>query len=89
MFAQDTYLEKGLIYVPYLVPRAKDTKSTHMMGTLDFGGISSATEYPQEAYELLKYMNWSEEGWMANLKHTALLQILMGRNCPSMHCPLR
>ena len=68
LFAQDTYLEKGLIYVPYLVPRAKDTKSTHMMGTLDFGGISSATEYPREAYELLKYMNWSEEGWMAKLE---------------------
>jgi multiple sugar transport system substrate-binding protein len=68
LFAQDKYLEKGLIYVPYLVPRAKGTTSKHTMGTLDFGGISSATEYPREAYELLKFMNWSEEGWMAKLE---------------------
>lgn len=68
LFAQDSYLEKGLIYVPYLVPRAKGTKSIHTMGTLDFGGISSATEHPREAYELLKFMNWNEEGWLAKIE---------------------
>mgnify|MGYP001184932488 CR=1 FL=1 len=68
LFAQDEYLERGLVYVPYLVPRAKGTSSTQMMGTLDFGGISSATEYPREAYELLKFMNWNEEGWMAKIE---------------------
>lgn len=68
LFAQDEYLDRGLVYVPYLVPRAKGTSSDQMMGTLDFGGISSATEHPREAYELLKFMNWNEEGWMAKIE---------------------
>jgi len=55
------------VYVPYAVPRANGTTSKHSMGTLDFGGISSATAHPREAYELLKFMNWNEEGWMAKL----------------------
>jgi multiple sugar transport system substrate-binding protein len=67
LFATQEYLDLGLVYVPYVVPRANGTTSTHSMGTLDFGGISSATEHPREAYELLKFMNWSEEGWMAKL----------------------
>ncbi len=67
LFATQEYLDLGLVYVPYNVPRAKGTTSSHSMGTLDFGGISSATEHPREAYELLKFMNWNEEGWMAKL----------------------
>jgi multiple sugar transport system substrate-binding protein len=67
LFATQAYLDLGLVYVPYVVPRAKGTTSSHMMGTLDFGGISSATEHPREAYELLKFMNWSEEGWLAKI----------------------
>lgn len=68
LFARDTYLEKGLIYVPYLVPRVEGSKSQKRMATLDFGGISSSTEHPREAYELLKFMNWGEEGWMAKIE---------------------
>lgn len=67
LFATEEYLDLGLVYVPYAVPRAKGTTSSHSMGTLDFGGISSATEYPREAYELLKFMNWNEEGWLAKI----------------------
>ena len=67
LFATQEYLDLGLVYVPYAVPRANGTTSKHSMGTLDFGGISSATAHPREAYELLKFMNWNEEGWMAKL----------------------
>lgn len=67
LFATQEYLDLGLVYVPYNVPRAKGTSSSHSMGTLDFGGISSATKHPREAYELLKFMNWNEEGWLAKL----------------------
>lgn len=38
-----------------------------MFGVLDFGGISSATQYPREAYELLKWMGWGAEGWQTKL----------------------
>jgi len=68
LFATEEYLDLGLVYVPYVVPRAKGTSSTRMMGTLDFGGISSATDHPREAYELLKFMNWNEEGWLAKIE---------------------
>lgn len=68
LFATQEYLDLGLVYVPYIVPRAKGTTSTHSMGTLDFGGISSGTEHPREAYELLKFMNWNEEGWLAKIE---------------------
>ena len=67
LFASQEYLDLGLVYVPYTVPRANGTSSTQSMATMDFGGISSATEYPREAYELLKFMNWNEEGWMEKL----------------------
>lgn len=68
LFATQEYLDLGLVYVPYRIPRANNTTSTHSMGTLDFGGISSSTEHPREAYELLKFMNWNEEGWLAKLE---------------------
>ena len=67
LFATQEYLDLGLVYVPYNIPRANGTTSTHSMGTLDFGGISSATEHAREAYELLKYMNWNEEGWLTKI----------------------
>ncbi|MFV0343292.1 MAG: ABC transporter substrate-binding protein [Anaerocolumna sp.] len=67
LFATQEYLDLGLVYVPYSVPKTEGTTTTHSMGTLDFGGISSATEYPREAYELLKFMNWNEEGWLAKI----------------------
>ncbi|MDF2800099.1 MAG: transporter periplasmic subunit [Anaerocolumna sp.] len=68
LFATQEYLDLGLVYVPYSVPKANGTTSSHSMGTLDFGGISSATEHPREAYELLKFMNWNEEGWLAKIE---------------------
>lgn len=68
LFATQEYLDRGLVYVPYLVPRAKGTKSKHTMGTLDFGGISSATKYPREAYELLKCMNWNDFAWEGKIE---------------------
>lgn len=67
LFATQEYLDLGLVYVPYAVPRANGTTSSHSMATIDFGGISSATEHSREAYELLKFMNWNEEGWLAKI----------------------
>jgi multiple sugar transport system substrate-binding protein len=63
LFSTQEYLDLGLKYVPYMIPRAEGTSSKHMVGTMDFGGISSNTEHPREAYELLKFMTWGQEGW--------------------------
>lgn len=68
LFATQEYLDLGLVYVPYMIPRANGTTSKNTMGTLDMGGISSSTEHPREAYELLKFMNWNEEGWLNKIE---------------------
>lgn len=73
LFATEEYLDLGLRYVPYMIPRAEGTSSKHMIGTMDFGGISSATEHPREAYELLKFMTWGAEGWANRLDGYATL----------------
>lgn len=35
---------------------------------LDYMCVSASTEYPEEAYKLLKWMSFGEDGWMARLE---------------------
>ena len=58
------YRNRGMEWVPYTTPASE---SGYVFGVLDFGGISSATEHPREAYELLKWMGWGAEGWQTKL----------------------
>lgn len=64
LFDTPDYRSRGMEWVPYTTPVSEDG---YVFGVLDFGGISSATQYPREAYELLKWMGWGVEGWQAKL----------------------
>ncbi|AJS60932.1 ABC transporter substrate-binding protein [Paenibacillus sp. IHBB 10380] len=35
---------------------------------LDYIGVSSTTEHPEAAYELMKFMSWSKDGWLNRLE---------------------
>lgn len=64
LFDTPDYRNRGMEWVPYTTPASK---SGYVFGVLDFGGISSSTEHPREAYELLKWMGWGAEGWQTKL----------------------
>lgn len=66
-FETAEYKDKGINYVPYTIPKGDGDKE-HKPAYVDFGGISSATEYPREAFELLKFMSWGSEGWDARME---------------------
>lgn len=67
LFDTADYRSKGMEFVPYTTPKVEGG-SGNVLGVLDFGGISSATEHPREAYELLKWMGWGTEGWKYKLE---------------------
>ncbi len=67
LFDTDEWIEKGIEFVPYTTPVVEGSGSENVFGILDMGGISSGTEYPREAYELLKWMGWGVEGWSHKL----------------------
>lgn len=64
LFDTPDYRNRGMEWVPYTTPVGD---SGYTFGVLDFGGISSLTEHPREAYELLKWMGWGVDGWKAKL----------------------
>lgn len=64
LFDTPDYRARGMQWVPYTTPMNDDGA---VFGVLDFGGISTSTSYPREAYELLKWMGWGVEGWNAKL----------------------
>lgn len=68
LFDTEEYRNKGIEFVPYATPSVEGTNAKYKFGVLDFGGISSGTEYPREAYELLKFMGWGLDGWKAKME---------------------
>lgn len=68
LFDTEDYRNKGIEFVPYATPSVEGSNSKYKFGVLDFGGISSGTEHPREAYELLKFMGWGLEGWQAKME---------------------
>ncbi len=67
LFDTDEYQNKGINFVPYVMP-SKEGVDGNTFGILDMGGISSATEHPREAYELLKFMGWGVDGWKSKVE---------------------
>ncbi len=58
----------NLDIVPYVIPSVSGGEGLHnTIATMDFGGVSSATHYPREAYELLKFMTFGIDGWYARI----------------------
>lgn len=69
LWDKQEYRDMGLLYVPYVIPSVEETEGVHnSIASLDFGGISSGTEHPREAYELLKFMGWGVDGWKERIK---------------------
>lgn len=68
LFATPEFVDKGIKWVPYPVPQGDNSSTNHKPAFVDFGSISSATEHPREAYELLKFMGWGKDGWKSRLE---------------------
>ncbi|WP_088104068.1 ABC transporter substrate-binding protein [Halalkalibacter urbisdiaboli] len=68
LFAEPEFVDKGIKWVPYTVPQGDNASTQHKPAFIDFGALSSATEHPREAYELLKFFGWGKEGWSAKLQ---------------------
>lgn len=63
--------EFNLDIVPYVVPAvSKEDASAdhHTIATIDFGGLTTACQYPREAYELLKFMSFGKDGWKTRIQ---------------------
>lgn len=67
-FETAEFKDKGISYVPYTIPNGDTGNKQHKPAYVDFAGISSATEYPREAFELLKFMSWGKDGWDARME---------------------
>lgn len=64
---QDYIDNYDLDIVPYVIPAvsAEDASAEHhSIANIDFGGVSSGTKHPREAYELLKFMSFGRDGWL-------------------------
>ena len=65
IYTQPAALERGLQMVPYNVPLGAETENGGQFSWLDMVSISSTCEHPREAYELMKFLTWGKEGWLA------------------------
>lgn len=74
LFEEPEFKNKGIDFVIYPVPRGDDAITENKPAYVDFGGISSITPHPREAYELLKWMGWGTEGWMHKIEGYATLE---------------
>ena len=57
--------------IPYVIPAVskEDAKAGHhSIATIDFGGLTPACEHPREAYELLKFMSFGQDGWKTRIE---------------------
>ncbi len=56
-------------------PYPAGTAGQKMPVVLDYIGVSSTTKHPEAAYELMKFMSWSKEGWLKRLELNKELNI--------------
>ncbi|MDR1643491.1 MAG: hypothetical protein LBT59_27670 [Clostridiales bacterium] len=68
IYTKSEAIEKGIDMVPYVIPRGNGTATNRKPAFLDYSGISSGTDFPREAYELLKWMSFSKEGWLVRIE---------------------
>jgi len=77
-FSTDAFTDRGIEWVIYPMPRGDNAVTDNKPAFIDFGGMSSVTEHPREAYELLKWMGWGFEGWQARIEGYAMLTNSLG-----------
>lgn len=64
---EEMYSRK-VYWVPYVLPHTEENSASQTyLATIDYGGVSSGTQYPREAYEVLKFFCWGAEGWTYKL----------------------
>src|SRR5699024_5405805 len=68
LFSTPEFVDKGINFVPYPAPQGDNSETLHKPAFVDFGSISTITEHPREAYELLKFMGWGSEGWESKIE---------------------
>ena len=66
-FAQPHFIDRGIDWVIYPMPRGDNAQTDNKPAFVDFGGISLVTPHPREAYELLKFFAWGLDGWDARM----------------------
>ena len=74
LFEEPEFKDKGIDFVIYPVPYGDEAETDYKPAYIDFGGISSITEHPREAYELLKWMGWGSDGWSHKIEGFATLE---------------
>ncbi len=70
-WATEAFEQYDLDIIPYVVPAVSEADASadhHSIATIDFGGVTTACEYPREAYELLKFMSFGKDGWMTRIE---------------------
>lgn len=83
--------ENKVVFVPYMMPHTSEATDGNYISVMDMGAISTTTEYPREAYELLKFMTWGTGGWKHKIKYYPdLLEESTGqdRMVSKNHCPI-
>ena len=60
----DSFQAKGMNVEFYPYPAAEEA---HEAVILDYMCVSSLTDFPEEAYELMKWMSFGHDGWQARL----------------------
>ena len=68
IYTKSEAIEKGIEMIPYVLPRGANSKTDHKLAFLDYAAISSATDYPREAYEMLKFLTWGTDGWYERIE---------------------
>ena len=70
-WATEAFNDLNLDIIPYVVPAVSEQDASsdhHSIATIDFGGVTTGTDYPREAYELLKFMSFGVDGWKTRLE---------------------
>lgn len=70
-WATKAFKKYNLDIVPYVIPAVSKedaTKDHHSIATIDFGGVTTSCKYPREAYELLKFMSFGQDGWKTRIE---------------------
>ncbi len=86
-----TYYENKNYMVPYMLPNTESNSAGNVgFATMDFGAVSSDTEYVREAYEVLKFFGWGNDGWDVKLSNIDLIESSLDeyQATPLDECPI-
>ena len=70
-WATENWKQYDMDIIPYVVPAVSEEDAAadhHSIATIDFGGLTTACQYPREAYELLKFMSFGIDGWKTRIQ---------------------